>query len=121
MIIEIIVSILIVCASLFMVLASIGLLTFPDVPTRMHATTKSGVLATCLIMLAVGLHFSETEISTRVIAIITFLLITAPVAAHAIGRAAYFAGVPLWSGIKKDELKEYYNPEENTVSKKTEE
>lgn len=113
MIIEIIVSVLIVCASLLMVLAAIGLLTFPDVPTRMHATTKSGVLATCLIMLAVALFFSETEVSTRVIAIIAFLLITAPVAAHAIGRAAYFAGVPLWHGITKDELKDYYSAEEN--------
>lgn len=113
MIIEILVSALIVCASIFMVPAAIGLLTFPDVPTRMHATTKSGVLATCLIMVAVALYFSNTEVSTRVIAIITFLLITTPVAAHAIGRAAYFSGVPMWPGTTKDELKSYYNPEEN--------
>ena len=116
MIIEIIVSILIVCASIFMVLAAIGLLTFPDVPTRMHATTKSGVLATCLIMVAVALYFSDNEVSTRVMAIIAFLLITAPVAAHAIGRASYFAGVPLWSGTTKDELKDYYSPKESRIN-----
>lgn len=118
MIIEIIVSILIVCASIFMVLAAIGLVSFPDLPTRMHATTKSGVLATCLVMVAVALYFSRTDITARVIAIITFILITAPVAAHAIGRAAYFAGVPLWPGTTKDELKEYYSPEGNPVSDK---
>ena len=94
-----------------MVLAAIGLLTFPDLPTRMHATTKSGVLATCLVMIAVALYFFQTDITARVIAIITFILITAPVAAHAIGRAAYFAGVPLWPGTIKDELGEYYAPE----------
>jgi multicomponent Na+:H+ antiporter subunit G len=93
-----------------MVLAAIGLLRFPDLPTRMHATTKSGVFATCLIMIAVALYFSQTEVTARVIAIITFILITAPVAAHAIGRAAYFAGVPLWSGTIKDELNDYYRP-----------
>jgi len=92
-----------------MLLAAIGLVSFPDLPTRMHATTKSGVLATCLIMVAVGLYFFQTEITARVIAIIVFILITAPVAAHAIGRSAYFAGVPLWSGTAKDELKEYYS------------
>lgn len=115
MIIEIIVSIIIVCASIFMVLASIGLLTFPDVPTRMHATTKSGVLASCLVMVAVGLFFWQAEITARVIAIIAFLLITTPVAAHAIGRAAYFSGVPLWPGTKKDELKEYYDPNKTPI------
>lgn len=113
MITETIIAILIVCASLFMLLAAIGLITFPDLPTRMHATTKSGVLAVCLIMVAVGLYFSETEITARVLAIISFILITAPVAAHAIGRAAYFAGVPLWPGTTKDELAEYYSAKED--------
>lgn len=98
-----------------MVLAAIGLLRFPDLPIRMHATTKSGVFATCLIMIAVALYFLQTEITARVIAIIAFILITAPVAAHAIGRAAYFAGVPLWSGTIKDELGDYYSPEPDYI------
>ena len=116
MIIEILVSFFIVCASIFMVLAAIGLLRFPDLPTRMHATTKSGVFATCLIMIAVALYFLQTEVTARVIAIITFILITAPVAAHAIGRAAYFAGVPLWPGTIKDELNDYYSPELDSIN-----
>ena len=99
-----------------MVLAAIGLLRFPDLPTRMHATTKSGVFATCLIMIAVALYFLQTEVTARVIAIITFILITAPVAAHAIGRAAYFAGVPLWPGTIKDELNDYYSPELDSIN-----
>lgn len=117
MIIELIIVVLIIGAAGFMVLAAIGLLSFPDLPTRMHATTKSGVLAVCLIMVAVGLHFSQTEITARVIAIIAFLLITTPVAAHAIGRAAYFAGVPFWSGTVKDELDDYFR-DNNTSSAK---
>jgi multicomponent Na+:H+ antiporter subunit G len=115
-IIEIIVSVLIVCASIFMMLAAIGIVKFPDLPTRMHATTKSAVLAICLIMVAVAIYFGQTEITARVIAIISFVLITAPVAAHAIGRAAYFAGVPLWPGTVKDELGGYYNPEPDSLN-----
>jgi multicomponent Na+:H+ antiporter subunit G len=99
-----------------MVLAAIGLLKFPDLPIRMHATTKSGVFATCLIMIAVALYFRQTDITALVIAIITFILITAPVAAHAIGRAAYFAGVPLWPGTIKDELGDYYSPEPDSIN-----
>jgi multicomponent Na+:H+ antiporter subunit G len=67
-------------------------------------------------MIAVALYFRQTDITARVIAIITFILITAPVAAHAIGRAAYFAGVPLWPGTIKDELGDYYSPEPDSIN-----
>lgn len=107
--IEWLIVLLLLVAATFMFLAAIGLLRLPDLPTRMHATTKSGVLAICLIMLAVGLFFAETAITARVMAIIVFTLITAPVAAHAIGRAGYFSGVPLWPDTVKDELDDYYH------------
>lgn len=109
MMIEWMMSLLLLTAATFMFLASVGLLRLPDLPTRMHATTKSGVLSICLIMLAVGLYFAETAITARVMAIIVFTLITAPVAAHAIGRAGYFSGVPLWHDTIKDELDDYYH------------
>jgi multicomponent Na+:H+ antiporter subunit G len=42
-------------------------------------------------------------------AIIVFLLLTTPVAAHLIGRAAYQDGVPLWEGTHTDDLRCLYN------------
>ena len=107
--IEFIISVLLLCAALVILLAAIGLLRMPDLPTRMHATTKSGVLAIVLIMMAVGLYFGRVDITTRVLAIIVFTLITAPIAAHAIGRAGYLSGVTLWSGTVRDDLGDYYH------------
>ena len=43
--------------------------------------------------------------------LILFILLTAPVAAHAIGRAGYFVGVPLWDKMLKDDLKDRYDPD----------
>ena len=80
----------------------------PDLPTRMHATTKSGVLAIVLIMIAVALFFARADITARALAIIAFTFITAPIAAHAIGRAGYLSGVALWSDSVRDDLKTYY-------------
>lgn len=105
---ELLISILLLAAALVVLLAAIGLVRLPDLPTRMHATTKSGVLAVIFIMLAVGLYFAKLEITARVLAIIVFTLITTPVAAHAIGRAGYFSGVKLWSETRRDDLKTYY-------------
>lgn len=105
---DIIIAILLLFAAIIVLLAAIGLLRMPDLPTRMHATTKSGVLAIILIMIAVGLYFGRVDITARVLAIIVFTLVTAPIAAHAIGRAAYLSGVELWSGTVRDDLRKYY-------------
>ncbi len=105
---EVLISLLLLTAATFVLLASVGLLRLPDLPTRMHATTKSGVLAIALIMVAVGLYFARVDITARVLAIIIFTFLTAPIAAHAIGRAGYLLGVELWSGTIKDDLKDYY-------------
>ena len=105
---EIIISVLLLLAAVVIVLASIGILRMPDLPTRMHATTKSGVLAIILIMVAVGIYFWRVDIMARVLAIIFFTLVTAPIAAHAIGRAGYLSGITLWSETVRDDLKDYY-------------
>ena len=122
---EIIISVLLLLAAVVVLLAAIGLLRMPDLPTRMHATTKSGVLAIILIMVAVGVFFWRVDIIARVLAIIFFTLVTAPIAAHAIGRAGYLSGVALWSETIRDDLQDYYykkdkheadkRPEDNSV------
>ena len=96
--------------SSFMLLAAVGLLRLPDLLTRMHATTKAAALGVILIMLASAMHFAEVGVVARSFAIIVFILITAPIAAHVIGRAGYFVGSRLWSGTVKDELRPNYDP-----------
>lgn len=117
--IEIIISALLLLAAAVIVLAAVGLLRFPDLPTRMHATTKSGVLAIILIMVAVALYFSRADITTRVLAIIVFTLITAPIAAHTIGRAGYLSGVGLWEKTKRDDLRKYYYEDDDESTSDT--
>jgi multicomponent Na+:H+ antiporter subunit G len=107
--INIVVSGLLLFGSLLALLAAIGLYRLPDLPTRMHATTKAGVLGSSLIMIAVVVAFAEIHVTARALAIICFTILTSPVAAHVIGRASYFVGVPLWDKTVKDELKDSYD------------
>ncbi|MFK7161752.1 monovalent cation/H(+) antiporter subunit G [Marinospirillum sp. MEB164] len=108
--IEWIIMFLLLFSSLFMLLAALGILRLPDLPTRMHASTKAGALGAILVMTAAALFFSDSLVVTKAIAVILFILITAPIAAHAIGRAGYFVGVPMWEGSVKDELQANYDP-----------
>jgi multicomponent Na+:H+ antiporter subunit G len=86
-----------------MLLAAVGIVRLPDLFTRMHAATKPATLGTALTMLAVAVHFGELGVTTRALLVVVFFVITAPVGAHMIGRAAYLAGVPLWEGTILDE------------------
>lgn len=113
--IELLVALSMLTGSVLMLLAAIGALRMPDLPMRMHATTKAGALGSGLIMIAVALHFSSSEVTARVMAIIGFIMLTAPVAAHVIGRAGYFVGVPLWHKILQDDLKGQYDDTTHTL------
>ena len=111
MINDALVAILLVTGTFIMLLAGIGVLRMPDLLMRMHATTKAGTLGAGLVMLAVATHFLDAGVTARALAIILFIMLTAPVAAHAIGRAGYFVGVPLWGKMLKDDLKDRYDPD----------
>jgi multicomponent Na+:H+ antiporter subunit G len=95
--------------STFMLMAGIGLLRMPDLFLRMSAATKASTLGTGFILLAAALYFDELGTTSRALATIIFIFLTAPVAAHRIGRAAYFDGVPLWVGTRRDDLSGHYS------------
>jgi multicomponent Na+:H+ antiporter subunit G len=99
------VLILLVTGTFFMLVAGIGVVRMPDLYLRMSATTKAATLGAGCILVAAGAHFQTLGVISRVGAIVIFLLITAPIAAHLLGRAAYFDGVPFWDGTLVDEFK----------------
>lgn len=98
-------ALLLVVGAGFMLIAGLGVVRFPDLMLRMHAATKAGAMGVGLIGLAAAASFDDASAVTRALIMVMFIMITLPVAAHVIGRAAYFAGVPLWSGTVLDELR----------------
>ncbi|MEL6766951.1 MAG: monovalent cation/H(+) antiporter subunit G [Pseudomonadota bacterium] len=92
---EIVASAILLGGALFALIAGIGLLRMQDVFMRMHASTKAGTLGVGLIMIGAAVGFDDGWAAARAIGAFVFLLLTAPVAAHMIGRAAYLARTPL--------------------------
>ncbi len=102
--IEILSGIFLLLGTLFILLSAIGILKMPDLYTRMSATTKASTLGIGLVLIGTSVYWQDFGIASRALAIIVFLFLTAPVAAHIIGRAAYFGKVPLWEKTKIDEF-----------------
>ena len=86
--INILISVFLLLGGFFALIAGIGVLRLPDVLTRMHASTKAGILGSSLILIGGAIYLQEVEITVRVIAIILFLMLTSPIGAHMIGRAS---------------------------------
>jgi multicomponent Na+:H+ antiporter subunit G len=99
-------SIALLLGSFFCLLAAVGMLRLPDTLIRMHAGTKAGTLGAGLVLLAEALYYAETGITLRAMTAVAFLLLTAPVAAHLIGRAAYHQGIRLYEKTWFDALQQ---------------
>ncbi len=106
---EWLVLLIMLTGAFFILTAAVGILRMPDLFLRMSASSKAGTLGVGLILAGVAIFFNNFSITSRSFAVITFILITAPVAAHMIGRAAYFDGIPLWKGTLFDALKTHYH------------
>jgi multicomponent Na+:H+ antiporter subunit G len=104
MIVDLIVSVLILSGVALALLAAIGLQQFPDVFARMHAATKPASLGLLLIALGAAIHLATPPAVAKLGLVVILQFVTAPVAAHLVGRAAYRAGTELSPHTVVDEL-----------------
>jgi multicomponent Na+:H+ antiporter subunit G len=82
---------LVLVGVLVMTVGVYGVVRMPDTYTRLHAAGKAVVLGMMPLLLASALT-GDPDVVPRVILIGLFLLLTTPVSAHMIGRAAYLKG-----------------------------
>ena len=87
----------------FVFLGMLGLLRLPDVYNRLHATAKIGTLGAFGVMLSIVMRTGFTPLGVKAIAVGLFLLLTAPIAAHMITRAAHRHGIGLCKESVVDE------------------
>jgi multicomponent Na+:H+ antiporter subunit G len=98
-----------IIGTVFMLLAGVGILRMPDLFLRMSATTKAATLGVSFFLLALAVYFGSLGTTSRALATIIFVLLTAPVAAHMIGRAAYLGDIPLCEETVVDDLSGRYD------------
>jgi multicomponent Na+:H+ antiporter subunit G len=103
---ELISTVFIIIGVVFMMIAAIGILRLPDFYIRMSAITKAGTMGVGLIVVGIAIYYNELLIATKSFVIISFMVLTAPVAAHIIARAAYKHRIPFWGKNLVDELAE---------------
>ncbi len=84
----------------------LGLVRLPDVYNRLQASTKAVTLGTCSIMFGAFLMVGFTAAGVKLLLCIMFILLTAPVSAHALARGAHRSGAELCKESVVDKYKE---------------
>lgn len=113
--IDILMMVLSTLGSIFILIASVGILRMPDFYLRLSVTIKAATLGIGCLLGAAAIYFNEFSVTTKVFAIIFFLFLTTPVGGHMIGRTAYKIGVALWKYSVLDELKGKYDAKRDRV------
>jgi multicomponent Na+:H+ antiporter subunit G len=92
---------------LFSLSGAVGILRMPDLYTRIQCSSKTITMGALPALL--GLVIAEGPFTTyggRALLVSVLLLIVNPAASHALARAAYKVGVPMWAGAVADEPRE---------------
>jgi len=96
-------AVLLLLGSLLMLLSAVGLLRMPDMYNRLSAASKATSLGAIFLLGGFAMVQPDISVIGRAVATVVFVLVTVPVAAHAIARAGYRDGVPLWKHSTVDE------------------
>jgi len=90
-------AIILTLAGIFFLFSGlIGLLRFPDLYSRMHATGKCDTLGVALSILGLIFYEGCSLISLKLFFILVFIFLANPTATHAIARAAFRRGIKPW-------------------------
>lgn len=87
-----VVSCIIIIGAFFCLTAAIGLIRLPDIYSRMHAASKAGTLGSGLMLIALAIFADDSATTMRALAGVVFFILTAPVSAHLLAKAAYSVG-----------------------------
>lgn len=93
---------LVTAGGAFVVIGTVGLIRFPDVYARMHATGITDTLGAGLFFAGMMIQAGFTLTTVKLLLILIFLLLTSPTSTYALANAAYTRGLEPILGHRED-------------------
>ena len=91
----------IILGLVFIFFGTLGIIRFPDVYTRLQTSSKCDAAGAVALLVGLMVREGLDSLSLRILIILVFLLLTNPVASHAIARSAAIRGIKPWRKKKK--------------------
>lgn len=85
----------------FSIMGNLGVLIFPDVYTRLQASSTCSTTSVFSIFIATMLSAGFSPLSGKILVITLFFLISSPVSSYIIARYAWHKGITPWRKFKR--------------------
>ncbi len=85
----------------FIFFGTLGIIRFPDIYTRLQTSSKCDAAGAVALLGGLMVREGLGSLSLGILIILVFLLLTNPVASHAIARSAAIRGIKPWRKKKK--------------------
>lgn len=93
---QILIGIFLFLGCFLVVVASIGIVRFPDFYSRLHPAGKTDSMGQALVFVSLMIYEGFTMATLKMVIIILFIFIANPTATHALANAAHAGGVKPW-------------------------
>lgn len=111
---DVVAAVLLLLGSGFALVAAIGVVRLPDLPTRMHAATKPQVIGLMLVVCGLALTLRDVKVLGLLFLVVLMQMATAVVSGHMVARAGSRAGLVRDDLLVVDELRNEPDPPEPT-------
>ncbi len=103
---DVVVVVLAVTGLFFSLSGAVGLVRMPDLYCRIQCSTKNVTMGALPLLLAVVVEKGVVSAyGSRAVFVAFLLFVINPLSAHALARAAYRTGVPMWPGAVVDQAR----------------
>lgn len=106
MIWDVIGAVLLLGGSALTLVAAVGMYRYRDLMTRQHVATKPQVLSLILFLMGAACLVRDPAMTWTMVLVCLLQLITSPILAHLLSRAAYRNGLVDSDALITDELRE---------------
>lgn len=105
-VVDVVSCVLLIGGGVLSVAASVGLVRFPDLLSKLHAGSKPQILGLLLVLIGIGIQAPRFGVISTLVLIICFQMATTPVGTHMVGRAGYRTKQLRRSMLYRDQLAE---------------
>lgn len=105
-------SLLLLVGLTFMIVGSIGILRLPDFFTRTHAASKVDTVGIVIALVGIAFIGQWRVDADKALLAAILIMLTNPVAAHALAKAAFVAGITPWKKTREDQDSKIETPSE---------
>ena len=104
---DVVVVVLTLVGLFFSLSGAVGLVRMPDLYCRIQCSTKNVTMGALPLLLAVVVDKGVVSAyGSRALVVAFLLFVINPLSAHALARAAYRTGIPMWTGAVVDQARD---------------